>query len=248
MKERSLFKLLYILLIPILFGCEGSTGPEGPEGPALKGSIAGFVIPVSADGEFVSDKSGIAVTIEGTSQTTTTKSDGSFIFSGISSGVYTLAYAKAGFGLSKTVAYQYIGGGTSFIGTVYICEPPTFTVSDLSAGTTSSSIKITLSESFTTSKRVQIFISPNSNVSKDPKKYSYSTGLITTYPSGTTNFTISVTSFRDAGISAGNEAFLVVYPATDGTKTSGYTDLETGRIIYTNLNNAPSNIIRLIAP
>ncbi|MBN8706813.1 MAG: carboxypeptidase regulatory-like domain-containing protein [Bacteroidetes bacterium] len=245
MKERSLFKLLYILLIPILFGCEGSTGPEGP---ALKGSIAGFVIPVSADGEFVGDKSGIAVTIEGTSQTTTTKSDGSFIFSGISSGVYTLVYAKAGFGLSKTVAYQYIGGGTSFIGTVYICEPPTFTVSELSFGTSATSIKITLSEPFSTSKRIQFFVSPTSTVSKDPKNYSYSTGWIATYPTGTSNFTISVTSFRDAGISSGNEAFFIAYPATDGTKISGYTDLETGRFVYTNLNNTPSNVYRIVAP
>lgn len=247
-------RIMLIVLIPILFGCEGATGPEGPagqdgtSGPTLKGNITGFVVPVSADGEFVNDKSGVTASIEGTSFLATTKSDGSFTFTGVPPGIYTISYEKSGYGVSKSVAYQFIGGGTSLVGTAYICEPPVFTVSELSTGTSATSVKITLSEPFSTSKRIQFFVSPKTGVSKDPKNYIHTVGLITTFPTGSYSFIIPSTTFRDAGISPGNDAYFIAYAANDGSKVSGYTDITTGRFIYTNLSNTPSNVFKIVAP
>lgn len=248
MKTQSAVIVCILIISFSALNCKGSDGPAGPSGPKLKGDITGLILLVNENGTQPADKSGVSVAIEGTSITTTTDASGSFVLAGLETGVYTITYSKSGYGLSKTVKYQFTGGGQVFLGTISLCQPPSFSVSSLS-NTTGTSITTTLSSSSTAVKSVVYFIGSNNSVSSNPQNYLGSVWYVSvTFTNGTATLTFSSSTFRGAGLASGSTAYVVAYGITDGTRSSGYTDVTTGRYVYTNLSSTPSNVIAITAP
>jgi hypothetical protein len=243
------FHSLFLALVFGL-GCKGQEGPAGPSGsagPKLKGDLAGFVLIVNENGGQPSDKSGVTVTVEGTSFQTSTDASGAFVISNIETGTYTIAYSKAGYGTSKTVGYQFAGGGRAFLGTIAICQPPTYSVQSLVASS-ATSLRATLSSASATTRAVAVFVGTSAGVSASQLNYS-TVGLFSGTPTnGVMTLTPSFMMYRGAGFESGTTAYLIAYAITEGGRTSGHTDVNTGKFVYTNLSSAASNVVSVTVP
>ena len=240
--------ILILVISLISLSCKGPEGPVGPAGPKLKGDLKGIVILINENGSQPSDKSGVLVSIEGTSLTATTDITGSFTFSGIETGTYTIVCSKSGYGISKSLKYQFTGDGQAFIGTMYLCQRATFSVSNLS-NPSGSTIAITLSQTVTATKSVILFIGANNSVSSDPQNYITTVVIVSsTFTNGALSTSLSQSFYRSAGLVTGNTGYIVAYGINDGSRFSGYTDLSTGRFIYTSISSTPSNVLSITVP
>ncbi len=109
--KKTLQDVLLASLTVLLFACEGEEGKRGLPAPVLIGSITGSVT-TAIKGDIV----GIEVKIAETSQKTFADSLGNWTINDISAGIYTLEFSRAGYGTSKIMNYQFVGGGTSRVG------------------------------------------------------------------------------------------------------------------------------------
>lgn len=241
-----------MLVFALVLGCKGPEGPAGPPGSSLEGDIIGIVALVNADGSQPSNRSGVTVGLEGLPLTTTTDSNGRFVLSNLNAGIFNINYSKPGYGSSKTVRYQFVGGGQAYVGNVTLCQPPSFSVSSISFGGISGagtvSINVQLSESATEQRRVFLFFGENSSVSSNPQNYVGQISSTVTFSSGSGVGFLSQSTLRNAGIASGTTAYVVAYAANQGFLNSGYVDVNTGRFVYTNLSGSASNVISFAAP
>lgn len=251
MKIQSVANICLFTFSLFAMSCKGPAGPAGPEGPSgpkLKGDITGLVLLVDENGSQPSDRSGVNVAIEGTSFTTTTDVSGSYILSGLETGVYTITYSKTGYGISKIIKYQFIGGGQIFLGTISLCQPPPYYVTNLT-NTSGTTITKTLSSPISAARSVIYFIGKSSSVSSHPSNYLnylWYTGL--NFTNGVYTLSLSASSLRSAGFVSGSTAYIVAYGANEGGRSSGYTDVTTGRYVYTNISSTASNVIAITVP
>ncbi|MDD5673400.1 MAG: carboxypeptidase-like regulatory domain-containing protein [Chitinivibrionales bacterium] len=236
-----------------LTGC----GSQGPAGPKLTGAISGFVTLVNADGSQPADRSGVAVTLEGLSSTATTDVNGFWSIPNLETGIYTIDYNKAGYGSSKTVQTQFIGGGPKEIGTVDLCAAPGFYIGNFwNKHKANDSINIYLAfkvsdSTVTGSGRVFIFCGLDSTVSFHPQTYHSLITATPTYTGGvdsTFNTKVTPAAWTNNGFTNGETIYLAAYTANAGTTNSGYIDLATGRTIYTNIDTTRSNVVAIIIP
>ncbi|MFI5201706.1 MAG: carboxypeptidase regulatory-like domain-containing protein, partial [Candidatus Kapaibacterium sp.] len=120
----------FVLTIIIALSITGCTGNTGPAGPSLSGSMTGFVALYQSDGSRAPDQSGVTVSIQSTSLSTTTDSTGKWTISDLNTGTYTVTYTKQGYGMSEQQGLQFVGGGgTDYIGNITMAQPPDFSVS-----------------------------------------------------------------------------------------------------------------------
>jgi hypothetical protein len=255
--NRKLIPYFAALTVLVLMaGCKGDTGPAGP---SLGGSMSGFVNLFQSDGSQDANPSGVTVSIQGASLSTTTDSTGKWTINGLTTGTYTVTYTKPGYGMTEQPDVQFAGGGTDYLGTIIMAQPPNFTVKLDSAELTSVNngsiegwYKINTAQE---EECVLIAVGMDSNVSaSDPTKYVFSeiNGL-SNFLSPDTNeqlFGISGPSLQVAGFKSGEYAYVVVYPLCfdyGGSDYSSYVDPATGRTAYTSLGT-PSAVIRVVVP
>jgi hypothetical protein len=246
---RSL-KLVFTAFIAILLcsNCakDGDTGPEGPAGPSLTGDMVGFVTLTDINGKRLSDFSGVKISIEGKDITATSAADGRFKLTGVSTGTYTIAVSKAGYCDRKSVSLQFVGGGEYFLGTYSLYQIPNMKVTNLAVNVSASSELVNITGSIegdlpSVTRNVRIYINPGNTVSSDPQKYVY---ITTAYMNGTTTTFSAPVYFGTLayyGINAGQSFSVVAYG--ESYSSSSYTDIATGKYIYTSLNSTPSNVV-----
>jgi hypothetical protein len=250
-------------------GKDGEPGPVGPAGPAggnLTGSIVGFVNPID---EFSrpQTKSGVTVTLENATPTitTTTDANGRYELTNVKSGTYNIAYSKAGYGTYKVQGYPHAGGdqpaflySRDLIG-LSATTVPTVTVGAVQPPNSSSGINdyavpvaATLANPNLASSQSNyslyalIFVGSSAGVTSSTGTYmgsfSYFPGQ-TSYP-----FYLSRAYLNQRGFTTGSTAYAVLYGAPSFYSDYGYTDLVTGRGIYTSLNTTPSRVVSFIVP
>ncbi len=119
--------LLCAIVTVFSSGCEGEQGKQGLSAPILYGSIQGNIyIPNKTE------LSGVQVKIEETSQMTLTDSLGHWRLDNIPTGIYTLEFSKDGFGTSKIMNYQVMGGGLTTVNSrPALVELPKYTVTSI---------------------------------------------------------------------------------------------------------------------
>ena len=117
-----------ILLLLLFFGCKGDPGPAGP---TLSGNITGRVNLYADNGSRLLDQSGMQLSIDGSSLSCVTSPDGSWQLTGVSAGIYTLVFSKAGFMTKKVSNIQFVGGGTYFFGFISFAQIPPLSVTRL---------------------------------------------------------------------------------------------------------------------
>jgi hypothetical protein len=223
--------------------------------------MTGFVSLYQSDGSQSPDQSGVTISVQGTSLSTTTDSTGHWTINGLNQGSYTVIYTKPGYGMSEQQDVQFVGGGTDFLGTTTMAQAPTFSVAldPLQTIADSNGINVTYAPSKDTSGSdiiVVIVVGSESDVSAtDPTKYLYANLSVS---NGEENSVpIAKTTLRGLGFMSGKTAYIVAYPLCDLIQShngyndeeyySSYLDVGTGRVAYTSVG-APSNVIALTVP
>jgi hypothetical protein len=103
--------LLLSLSSLVLVACESD-----PIAPA--GDISGYASLRDERGERLTDQSGMRIQLRGTNFSTLTDTAGRWTISGVPAGIYDLDYSKPGFASNQFRAFQFVGGGTAYLGTV----------------------------------------------------------------------------------------------------------------------------------
>lgn len=232
------------------------TGPTGPAGPSLSGTLSGYVVLVSSDGSQPTNRSGVLVTLSPTGLNAQTDSTGKWIIPSVQTGTYNISYSKTGYGISKSIATQFVGGNNRDIGVVYICSPPAITFDSLAyfqkkADSTSIWVRAYLSADIQgIPYRTLLVFSHDTNISSATSVNQYTVFFNTSFLNGidSTNIKITPEIFSTAGFSIGDTVFIASYLASAGTNTSSYLDTATGRTQYTNFNTQRSNILKFAVP
>jgi hypothetical protein len=116
-------------------------------GGMLTGTIKGSVTLSDTACRAVTDVSGITVWVEGTSVQTTTDAEGKYTLTNVPSGILTIAFTKAGFGIQRRRNLQFVGGGTYYMGGSHIeqLSPHTAVTNPVTFTTTSGFTTFTFS-------------------------------------------------------------------------------------------------------
>jgi hypothetical protein len=247
--KNVLFTLFLAALTALMVSCKGNDGAEGPAGPVLTGSISGYVYLVDQNDSLLSNRSGVTVSLNGTNISTTSDSTGKWTLNNVQTGVYEITLNKSGFDSFIVPSQQFVGGGTLYLGDVYIAQKQAFGITSEAAKDTFSTALgtnvILLSDSlngpvYTTGKRILIFAGASPSVSSDPTTYQY---VYTFLPGATTKY-ISHSYSPAELISAGFSSGQTIYFRSYGTSEyyASYRDTATGRLIYTGLSYTPSNV------
>jgi hypothetical protein len=237
--------LLFIGLICIS-GCSSSTGSSSP---SLSGSMTGLVALYQSNGNRT-NASGVTVSIQGTSLSTTTDSTGKWTINGLSAGTYTIVFTKASYGTMEQQGVQFVGGGLALVSSIEMVQPPTFTVAINAHGYDGDDyIDYTIDGAIGGQGFVLIAVGTDSTVSaSDPTKYLYADWNETTDTTGA--FYISIPLLYGAGFQSKTTAYAVAYPLNnDGGYEyfASYLDDSTGRQVYPSLG-ARSNVVPIGIP
>jgi hypothetical protein len=162
-----IYKTLVICCIPIFIsGCNKN------DEYTLTGNIAGFVRLVDEFGNESEDKSGIKVSLDGVSNTTTSNI-GRYEFQDVPAGTYKLIYEKPGYGPHKRFSYQFIGGNVpAFVDETALYEPPDIEVLGIETSFVNNRINISCTITAAQRYKLHIFFSKTPDVSD--LNYSYS--------------------------------------------------------------------------
>jgi len=246
---------IFLSFITIEIGCKGdagATGPTGPAGPSMMGNITGLVTLIDSNGVQPTNKSGVTVSIPGSSKTAITDSTGHWALDSMTTGTYEIDLSKNTFGMTKHLNQQLVGGGTLYIGTDILSQVPDFTVnltSD-SLGIGFVKIKGTLlwSTPQTIGRNILLFIGNQNNVSDNPANYLTEVNVFVSDTGTVFSTNINTSVFSDAGIQTGSNAYIIAYPSSaPAASSTRYADMVTGRFFYTSLGNQ-SNILTITTP
>ena len=141
---------------------------------SLTNNLTGFTYLCDTSGIREANNSGIVVSIEGTSISTTTGTDGKWNISNLKTGTYTFIFAKPNFGAFKIVEKNVIQG-YQLIDTVSLYPIPLYTVKLLSDSISLGGVYIygVFSGTLPSMPWFRLFFSKNSNVSSNPANYIY---------------------------------------------------------------------------
>lgn len=232
-------------IVVIFYGCKGETGPAGP---TLKGNLTGNVRLIDSAGVRMNENSGVVITVEEKSLSSTTNSQGIWTLNDLSTGTYTVTIAKSGFDSYKFYGYQFVGGGTAQLGQVYLHQLPSYKIQNISVGTSAFDKNIIVSGNITSShnQTIILFLGKTVSVSNAPNNNIYYAFVYTGASNSFTSY-INSSSLYPYGISSGDKIYIVAYPTTNGG-WNAYTDPTTGKDVVTSISPTPSNIDSVIVP
>lgn len=236
-------------------GATGATGTTGASGQNLTGNIVGFVSPVDENGAALS-KSGVIVSIDGTSPavTATSNADGRFELTSVRNGTYNLTYTRSGLATFHRYGLGHVGGDQpTYLGTVSLSQIATSSVTALSAtssllnGTVTLVVTLT-SPTPTTNFRYALFASSTGPVASATGTLLFTSAATSAF--STTSYTFSTvlsrTTLTNAGFTVGSTVYLAAFGST--AVTAGYSDPATGRVLYPALSPAASPTVSVVVP
>jgi len=234
-----------------LFVGSDTTSPVG-------GSIGGMVALIAANGAQPPNLDGVLVSIDGTSLNATTSDSGAWSIQNLGAGTYNLTFFKPGYDTAHVVQVVSTGVNSKSVGTINLCQAPSFSVGDLWQSPSADTrirlgVKLTDTTVSDVPYRVFLFFGTDSTVSSDPSTYrSASINNAMAFQSGVDSTSIILTAASASLINynflSGDTVYIAAYTANAGTLNSAYTDPATGRVVYTNINPAESNVIKVVVP
>jgi len=227
-------------------------------GPAGTGIISGTIALVNSNGSQPETRDSIVVSIDSTSFKTITDSNGIWSIPGLGAGTFNFTFTKSGYSTTRLLQYGFAGTGSKSLGTINLCQPPSFSVSTLwhwnSADTNRIRIGIKLSDLTISDSnapyRVFLFYGADSSVSSSPANYKSVSTNVMSFEKGidSTSIILTAQSLVNYGFIEGDAVYIAAYTANAGSTNSAYTDPETGKTVYVNINPARSNSIKVIVP
>lgn len=241
--DRIIIYFLFILLVTI--ACEKET-----EYDVLSGQLIGYINLYDSNRTILSDKSGVEIIVEGTNpqQKALTNVDGQFIIDDLKSGIYNIIFNKEGYCQHKIVSHQFVGGNkpaTLYETTLYgilnlqIDNPKIIDLDNPYSVEFRVSAKVT-NQNGNTSHYCRYYLSNDPDISY--KNY-VSSDVAITY-NEELFFSLQIDTLK---FPIGSELYLIMYPASESYQY--YTDLNTGKKIYTSINiNKPSQVANITIP
>lgn len=251
---------LSIALMAIMFmGCkkEYITNEIINTNAPKNNDIVGFVTLFDEFGNRLPDNAGMKITIENTSPAieATTDANGKFVLPLVKAGTYNLAYTKIGFGVFKRLSVTHAGGDLpTSTGNNNLWQTAQTLISNVTAvagvGDTviisgKSSPVQPAGTTTTFQRRFRMFFA------KAPTAVTYlnydatfNQILIPAPSSGSTgDWTIKLRTANFSPLKAGDNINIIVYGISP--LENAYTDIQTNKIIYSGVNNVPSNVVNI---
>ena len=219
-------------------------GKQGNPGPSYTGAITGHVMLYDQYGIKVNtDLSGIVVTCFSPSKTTTTDSNGYYMFTGVMTGDYTITVHDPNttpytYGDNESINFQYLAD--TLIKDVKLSAipayAPTVMTAYLSTATGNDSLVFTIIPD-TRARDIIVFVNNNSTVNNLPANYLISYVKAVPANASTVTLLIPANDLHDQGINSGSTAYYTAYgyPVSDA---SIYEDIATGKSVYNALSTA----------
>lgn len=247
--KRRVLGLLF-LLISLGAGCKDQivTSPPVPLFGDMQGGVQLYDTLFQ---EVLHNHAGVLVNLEGTDFSTITDSNGSWIIHNIPSGTYTIVYTKNNFALAKNLNHQFIGNGNDYLGiqNLYklisiqveidsqfrILSNPVDHIGNFYGGESRKAIMLYSKTPFFSP------IDPNSYLGLDVYKLE-----LRDYIDTTGGFFISRYNLMPYTFKSGDTVYCRAYVGTYKCLDCSYSDLKTGKLIYTGFNNV-SPLKRFIA-
>jgi len=224
-------------------GVDGKDGKDGTNSQALTGDIVGFVALYDVDGYKSPSQAGVSITVDGSAKSAITDVNGRFVLSGMITGTYNLVLNKAGYGSYKVVCFQFVGGGTAYVGNCFLTRIPNFKISGLTATSSAGVINLNGIISGTVPTNYAIFIAfLNSNALVSSQPSNYESYQIIGFNSSSSSVT---TSFSSTDLVKGQIVYLRIYPAPSMCYNL-YVEIVTGRYYFPSLGPDPSNVVSVI--
>ena len=256
MKKIQLLCLLALLIVSLSnckkdgpAGPTGSTGSQGAVGPLLTGNLQGYVSLWDQYGSrILTGQAGDTVTLVGTANRVYTDSTGFYKFSGLTTGVYSIAVNKTGFGNTMVQNIQFAGGGNT-IANAKLSQPSTTVVPALTDSIGPATGNITFYTTLTTtcpqSRSFILYVGTSPSVSANPATYLiYYTKAVNPTPVANAlklAFTIPTTDLYDAGFTSGSTAYVAAYGIGSTLTASAFVDYTNqARTVFTALSMPPA--------
>jgi len=237
---KKIFLIAFSVLL--LCSCKKTTTEELL--PVPKTTVKGVVALFDSTGARVPNATGVTVSIDSTTFTTTTDSDGNYTINNVAQGEYTITCSKTGYSTYKaTNQFVLVEYSTTNIPPVYLYAPSIVTITNLTVQNSDSSCTISYTinpPSNFISEYVTFFISTSSTVS--PSNYIMPISFVSSYGSTITTQVSSLYQYFPSG----STVYIVAYGSYSGIH---YTSPSTGKIVYAGgLCAKPSNIASVTLP
>jgi hypothetical protein len=252
MKNKSVAAGIILFSFFLISSCskEGPMGPEGPAGPSaadLTGSLVGFVTIYDEFGVAVADKSGVTITVDGTTPplTATTNTNGKYQIDNLPTGTWDLVFSKTGCATYKSLGFSFVGGVKPRVFNMILSQLTSTLITNLDVSqysATQMSINLTISPATPAGyyRYIRFYYSKNNPVTST--NY-LSTSYLSTTSASLVNY---LRSFDKATFPTGTTMYMVAYG--ESYYSYGYQDLTSGLYNYTTVNATGSNIVSVDVP
>ena len=231
--------LIFIGIVLFLSSCKKTTTTE--ELPTPVQDVVGFVSLYDQYGDYQQNGAGVTVSLDSTSFSATTDTNGKFVLKNVPTGYYSVSYSKSGYITYKASFSNYLGGQAYLLPSAYLYAPSANVVTNLAVVYDSSNgyyrvygtvgpLNVTNEQ-----KAVTLFIGLTPSVSPTNNVEGY-------YLSNTNNGFSYEFPFNNY---SGKTIYIVGYGAT---ADYGYTNAATEQYVYTALTATPSNVVPLSIP
>lgn len=241
MKRLSLFS--FLLFSFILSSCGG----DSSTGPVASGDIWGYVTLADQDGIQLNDHSGMQVSLEGTTHSTTSDVNGKWVLTDVPAGVYNVMFQKQGFSWRKE-QLQYVGNGAYYMADRRFAQLPSFQVVDFTAVVKSSSeIAITVQMSETPPENIirYCYVFMSTDATSFEKISSMSVYGVSGQAASIEGM-ILVSDLYRRGITPGTVLYLKAYPASEWSQS--YFNPQTRETTLTHIAETGSPVVQIVVP
>ena len=249
--NKSKYYVLLLIIVLITFNCkkEDSTNTEVIQ---VK-NVAGYAYLCDTSGKRKPDNSGIIISIEGTSISATTDSNGKWSISVPNTDTNTFVFSKLNYGTLKYFENQI--NDNYNLDSLSLYPIPLYTSSLLAYTIKDSMIWINglFNGKLPSVPWCHFFFYKNASVSSNPLNYIYQIADPINSHSEF-NIEFSINYLYKSGFISGDSVYITSYTdfwiplGHNNYKAIQYYDKNTGRNIYPNLNPDPSNKLKLILP
>ncbi|MHC1737977.1 MAG: carboxypeptidase-like regulatory domain-containing protein [Ignavibacteriaceae bacterium] len=249
--KNNIFRVFAILVLLLTTnGCnkDGTTDPTPPT-PVVTGDLMGTVQPKDENGQNIADKSGVTVSIEGTTLSATTDASGNYSIKKIEEGSRVVVFSKSGCGTYKK-KIAITGNHTNQLGSISIYELPAFYVQNLSATVISGAFELsgTLTNKNSSNQSIVIFAYTDNSVSSDTSKYLFSSDTGVYSSQSTFAFSISFGTLIGAGFKSGQMVYFVAYSSVQLSGSDTHYFINSYKEGFYFLGTTPSNKVNVAIP
>jgi hypothetical protein len=236
-----------------LVSCEkedDDTTVTPPPVAASTGTLMGRVELGDENDAPIADRSGVGVTLDGTSFSTTTGADGVWHVDSVPAGVYDIALRKPGFTRDYVFGYQFVGSDTGYVwpqvsrtdGFTQLRRIP-YAISTLSA---SADTVVRVRGTLAPRGYGHILLLAGSSSDVSPLDGTYRMFDVLSQ-SDTTPLAVSYSAayLHFHGFAAGSRMYIVAYPCRSGAQAY---NPRNGRRYFTEVGDSSSQVVDVIVP